>query len=532
MRARARLVRALSGSGILATSMLIGSVGHAAADSSYECTTNQTVLEVNHDTGAITKYTGTTTAPIQNAINQAGGNVTPSSASASGSGDTVVVCHGTYTGDIGIPQGNDYLTLRSIDGSNGVKIVGDGKAPVIAIDNRGLVLGGPAEGFTISVSSSTASAVTGIQEGVPGAQATANEDETCTTAGMATSSGCDTAAPAAVTENDLILDNVFTNFKVPATAAITGIQLDNTINSTVQQNLFQNVVPGHSGAATVAGIIVGSFNQAPPSPAPAGYTTGDSTNINTGVLQNALTNLVGGANSTCSAVNGIELDGFSLDSTVYNNLLKPLISNDDSSCSVTGIFSDAYGSLENEQTGTITPVNANIDDNLIQQVGPASESQNSTGILLAPTPTTAAPPPQAPPQTCTSSATQNCNDNVPPSSYTVVQNEIQSDYKATDDEAVLGGNSYIRDNNFDGDAIGVKNGATPGPQNQSLDATNNWWGCELNATTPPPPAPGTPGYPKGCVALVSPSGDTAWAPTQSSAVEGAGQGAGQGAGSN
>lgn len=532
LRSRPLFAHVLSGSALLATSVLVGMVGHAyAADSVYECNQynggKQVVLEVNHNTGAISHYTGTTTAPIQTAINQAAGNTTQPSSAGSGAGDTVIVCHGTYTGNINIGLGNDNLTVRSEDGSGGVLIVGNGGGPVVSIDDRGLTFGGPAEGFTISMTSTSAGPFVGIQEGIQGAQATTNEDEQCT---AGTASGCDAAAPAQVTINDQISDNVFTNFKVPSAAKVTSIELDNTINSTVQQNLFKNLIPSHSGAATVAGIVVGTFDQAPPPGAnPNDYATGDSSNINTAILQNALTNVVQSNSSTCTAVNGIELDAFLLDATVYNNLEQPLMADNDLNCMVTGIFSDAYGSLENEQTGTLAPVNANIDDNLISQLAPSTDSPNATGILLQPTPSNAVPPPSSSGMTCVPQTGQSCNDGYPPASYTVVQNELQQVYKAVDDEAVIGANSYIRDNNFDSDAIGVQNGATPGPQNTALDATNNWWGCELSGTSGPPT---TVGNNHGCAALISPPGDTSWAPAQSSRVEGAGQGAGQGAGNN
>ena len=558
MRYKRALAYALVGPGLIATTMAFGGVKKAAAmDSIYECNQynggKQVALDVNHNTGVITPNTGTTTAKtIQAAINEARSNTTAPSSAGSGSGDTVLVCQGTYLGDVFIPTGNDNLTVRSEEGPNSVTVVGDGSSPVFNIDDRGLVLGGPAEGFTIEVNGPTATDVVGIHLGIAGAQNTANEDEQCMAAGtpVSTASGCDQAAPAEVTINDEISDNVLTNFRVASGANVTAIKLDNTINSTVQQNKVQNLVPGNVKAGTISGIVVGGFNEpvgdAPGTTAPPtdnAYQPGDSSDINTSVLQNAISALLPGSGSTCpattsitsgstSAVSGIEVDGFSLDSTVYNNLVQPLVDDDAATCPVVGIFSDAYGSLENEQTGTLAPVNANIDNNLIQQVGPKADDANAAGVVLEPTPTTANPKPATAPSGCVSNppVSQSCQDTIPPSSYTVTQNELQQLRTAVDDEAVLGANSYIRDNNFDNDAIGVRNGAEGGTQNMSLDATNNWWGCELPGNSGPPSTPGSEG---SCAALVnSQGGVTSWAPPQTARVEGAGQGAGSGAGNS
>ena len=529
-------------------------------DSIYECNQygashggRQTVLEVNHSNGVITTYSGTTTAPIQSAITQAATNTTAPSSAGSGAGDTVIVCQGTYTAtssspDITIGVGNDNLTVRSEEGPSSVTIVGDGTAPVVTADDRGLSFGGPAEGFTISVNNAGgATNLTGVQLGLQGAQNTMNEDEQCITqvmgVGVPTGSGCDQAAPADVTINDQIIDNIFTNFKGSAKAAITGIKLDNTINSVVQQNLFKNVAPNGTAVASFQGIVVGGLNETATSTDSAGnatgYVNGDSTNINTAVFQNALvntlpTNPAGCTTTSPGAVQGIELNGFMLDSQVYNNWLQQILNNT-STCAVTGIASNAYGSLENEQTGTLVPVNGNIDNNTIEELAEEG-STGTTGVYLAPKPGSGTPTPQPAPTGCTTNTPgQTCTDTFPPSSYTVEDNELQQLYRAVDDEALLGANSFIRFNNFDGDAVGVQNGAAAGTQNTALDATNNWWGCELGGGTaatggtPPPPAPAPHNH--GCAALMqSAAGDTSWAPPQTSRVEQAGDEAGDNAG--
>jgi len=530
--------RALAGVAGAATALSFGLAAHGvvghAADSIFECNQHngghQVALLVNHNSGAITAFAGTTTSStIQAAVSGALTDVTAPTSTGSGAGDTVIVCQGTYTGNLTIGQGNDNLTVRSEEGPNNTTIVGDGAAPVVTIDDRGLSFGGPAEGLTISLNNTSSNtSFTGIQLGVPGGQPNTNEDEQCMSAN-ATVSGCDQAAPADVTINDQVIDNDFSNFRgVTSADSVVGIKLDNTINSVVQQNALLNVIPDHSSVASFEGIVIGGFNESPA--AGSGFNTGDSTNINTALFQNTIANVFQGGNSTCASggrVEGIELNGFMLDSQVYNNWLQQLYQNS-ASCSVTGIFSNAYGSLENEQTGTLAPVNANIDNNTLQQLGPGNGT-NSSGIVLAPTPASATPAPTTT-TPCTQTPSPNC-DRYPPSSYTVVQNEIQQVHLALHDEAVLGSNSFIRFNNFDNAVIGVENDATAATANTALDATNNWWGCELPGASAPPSS--AAGNNHGCAALInSGGGATSWAPPQTQRVEGAGDDAGNNAGNS
>src|SRR4051812_4936718 len=456
-----------------------------AVDSIYECNKQnggkQVALLVHHTDGTITPFPAADASGIQAAIDAAQGDVVEPSSTASGAGDTVIVCRGTYKGNLHINAGNDMLTVRSEDGPNGVNLIGDGTAPVVSIQNRGTSFGGPGEGFTISVVSATASTVTGIQVGIPGAQDTSNEDEACTTAGLPNGfSGCDEDAPRAVTLNDQIFGNKFTNFQIPATATLTAIKSDNTINTVIQQNLIQHVIRDHRGAGEVNGIVVGGFKEAPPSTVPVGFSSdpGDSTNINVGLYDNAIDDVVDGSNATCQSANGIKINGFVLDAGVYNNRISQL-THDNSTCKVTGIFSNAYGTLENEQTGTLAPTNANIDNNSITHL--ANRVNLAEGIVLAPTPADATPGPEPSQPGCalvSDDPAQMCDDSIPPSSYTVVDNELQQVGIAVHDEAVLGQNSFIRFNNFDSDLIGVQNDASAGTgqANTRLDATNNWWG--------------------------------------------------------
>jgi hypothetical protein len=528
-------LRGLAGAGALTLSLgfvnIAGETGAFALDSVYECQHhNGPVLFIQSSSGAIKSE-----QTIQAGIDDAAADPTkkPASDTASGQGDTVLVCDGTYHENLKIGAGNDNLTVRSEEGTAHAVIVGDpAKGPVVTADDRGLSFGGPGEGFTITTIPSTASAVTGIQLGVPGAQSTANEDEACTTdpGGVFTASGCDEAAPADVTINDQIIGNKFTNFGSAPGAAVTGIQLDNTINSVVQQNLFQNVVRNSVGSFSA--VQIGGFGETTPAdmngtPTSDGFTDGDSTNINVAVFQNYLQSTVqGGCTGTGDAikghsqsqVNGFQLNGFLLDAQVYDNWLQQLATNH-ANCTVTGIFSNAYGTLENEQTGTLAPTNANIDRNTITQVS-SPDDTSSAGIVLEPTPDTANPQAEPAPMTCQPMLGENCKDTIPPSSYTVVDNELQGLGIAVHDGAVLGANSFIRFNNFDKDPIGVQNDAAAGTQNVALDATNNWWGCELSGASAPPAAPG--GNPKNCAALVSPPGATTWAPPQTEHVADAG----------
>lgn len=527
-------LRTLAGVSGVAAAASFGLATHgviAHADSAYECDgqPQNTVLLVNHTTGAITFFHGA--GALQAAIS--GATSSPPTSTGSGSGDTVIACQGTYSGPISIPVGKDNVTVRSADGPNNVVIKGDGtNTPVVSIEANGVSFGGSAEGFTIIDPVTTGTDLVGIQVGERGAQSTANEDESCGSTPNA--SGCDSPPPAGVPINDGVTDNVFNNFLPQNTTyggKLTGIELDNTINSTVQQNLFQNVVGDHSSVGTFSGIVVGTLDQPPGAGAPSSFGTGDSTNINADVLDNALQNVLNGGNSTCGTATGIALNGFVLDTTVYQNLIQQLANNNNTSCTTYGVYSNAYGSLENEQTGTLAPTNANIDDNLIQQLNNNNQNRNSTGVYLAPNPAAATPQPPAPPTGCvTGTPPAPCpSDTLPPSSYTVIDNELQQVYTAVDVEAVLGSNSYIRFDNFDHDVYGVFNGATVS-QDTNLDATNDWWGCELSGTSSPPTT--ITGDNHGCAANGGDTAATSTQPTQSDSVEQAGDQAGHNAGNN
>ena len=518
---------------VLATAgIVLGSAGSAyAMDSIYECNQyggHQVALLVHSTTdGHITPY-----QHIQDAVASAQMDAVQSSDTGSGQGDTVLVCDGTYPENLTIGTTNTNLTIRSEDGPSHTIILGNAATgPVVTILDRGLSFGGPGEGFTISASGTPASGkpYVGVQLGVPGAQDTSNEDEACTAAsGLPSNSpGCDAAAPADVTINDQIIDNIFTNFQV-GSAAVQALKLDNTINSVLQQNLFQKVV---TSVGSFDGIVVGGFGEDPGANT-SNFTSGDSTNINAALFQNWLQNTVQGnctgsvdgvTGHSTSTVNGIQLNGFLLDAQIYDNWLQQL-AGDHSNCTVTAIFSNAYGTLENEQTGTLAPTNANIDRNTIVHVA-ASNTNTSFGIVLEPTPGSAKPQPQSPPPTCLATVQPSCKDTIPPSSYTVVDNELQDLGTAVDDEAVLGANSFIRFNNFEQALIGVQNGAAGGTGNTALDATNNWWGCELSGSNPPPPSVTASNH--GCAALITPaptaSGPTtSWAPPQTGHVADAG----------
>jgi len=444
----------------------------------------QDVITVDRTTGAYKE-----SATIQDGIDKA-----TFDNAGSGSGDTVIVCPGTYPGNVSIPVGQDNITVRSFDGPHDTFIVGNA-SPVVSIEARGVTFGGQGYGFTIQAGTGTdfSAPLVGIQLGTPGHQSTANEDEMCPTAQLIadpTHPNCDYRPPAGVVINDQVWGNVFHNF-IPAGVTadtVTAIEADNTINATIQQNSVHDIVAAKSTVTTVNGIVAGTLTGTPDPNANAdnGFDTdpGTSTNINIAILDNALNDLLDGGNrctATATApgtfnVYGILVNGYALDATVYSNLLQN-IAHDNANCSVVGIYSNAYGSLENEQTGTLAPINVNVDDNRIVDLGPKNDG---TGIYLEPS-----PPKDAEQETVCDFDGTNCStQGPPPSSYTVSYNELRDLAIGVDVEALLGSHSFIRQNNFDHDPVGVKNGVGPlgaAPDN-NLDATNDWWGCTAGPT--------------------------------------------------
>ena len=441
------------------------------------CPDGHAVL-VSHKDGTMTDYADAADS-LKNAVSAATGGI---ASGGSGSGDTVVACHGTFNGGIVLKvAGQDNVTVRSFRGPHDTTILGDGSAtPVVSIKGRGQTLGGPGLGFTIAEGKVPSGDVVGVQVGIPGAQSTANEDETCPNSSNVPTApgGCDQQAPQAVTVNDEVIDNVFTNF-VPSgqsqySGQVTGIESDNTINTTIQQNLFQDMVGDRSSLGVLNGIVVGTLNLKPPADANMmQFTQGDSTNINTTLYENAFKHLLHGGHATCSTSTAVTLNGYVLDAGVINNRIDQILDDDDNqSCNVVGISSSAYGSLENEQTGTIAPANVNIDDNVINQL---ADDANNTAIYLAPDTAGAKPSNTSP--TCSVAPDNDCSSQPEPSSYTVISNDIDHVNIAVDVEALLGSNSYIRDNNLTHAVTGVKNGGVVGAADTDLDATNNFWGC-------------------------------------------------------
>ncbi len=434
-------------------------------------------------------------------VNTAVANADGSSAGSS-VGDTVIVCPGTYAGvDATIsqatpgdesPSTKDNVTVRSFNGPGQTVLVTDGTgAPAFTIGANGVTIGGPGFGFTIenplTLTSSQKPSSPLIEVGTPGAQSTANEDEmiaagstSCVTSGTAVA-GCDQPTPMYVPINDAVIDNIITklvpkNFTSSPVTNLTGIELDNTINNTVQSNLITNAVPDGAHVGTVQGIAVGT--NAAASSTCSGCTTGYSTNVNTALFQNAFRQVTG--NSSCTGLTAVGIDGFVLDSQVYNNLIGPLTNS--TTCAngvgqLVGIESNAFGQLENEQTGTLVPVNGNIDDNTISQLGP---NNTGTGIVLDPQPTTNQSTVTGG-TVCETPTAMPC-PNYPPSSYTVTDNQIQNVAIGVHVESLLGGNSYAHYTNFQNVKVGVKvDASAPSSSNQAetnFDATNNFWGCD------------------------------------------------------
>jgi hypothetical protein len=271
---------------------------------------------------------------------------------------------------------------------------------------------------------------------------------------------------------------------------------------------------------TLNGIVVGTTSTTDNDT----FSAGTSTNINTALLDNAIHDLAPGDNRCTGSttgvtpfnVNAIELNGYVLDATVYANLVHEIV-NDNSGCSAVGIYSNAFGTLENEQTGTLAPANINIDDNNIDGDG---NHRPGTGVYLDPEPTSAQPQPQSDtPCDQPSPSMMTCTESAPPSSYTVTDNEFHDLGVAIDVESLLGANSYLRQNNFDNDVVGVVNDSTTSTPDTNLDATNDWWGC--------PDGPNTGG---GCAQLVSVPGATSWEPPLRDHADHAGADAGNHAG--
>ena len=532
--------------GIAAAAFGLGSaaiVGHAGEQNipGINSCPNGNVYVAEYE-GGNPQLIGNSSTP--NIINKAAGDA-DGNPGGSNAGDTVIVCSGTYTGtavsvqktggdDTAPDTSKDNVTIRSFSGPNNTVLVTNGTGtPAFTVDANGVTIGGPALGFTIENPAVGTPSSPLIEVGTPGAQSTANEDEACTEANnmVAVSSGCDANAPAYVAENDRVVDNIFTRLVPNAgfSGTINGIELDNTINNTLESNLFTNEVQDHTAAGTLNGIVVGTSAAA--SSSCTNCTTGYSTNINTALFQNAFRQLLNGGNSTCTSATAISLDGWVLDSQVYNNLVQQLINNS-SKCAVTGIESNAFGQLENEQTGTLVPTNGNIDDNTIGQLG--NQPNTGTGILLDPQPeqvendppvngfcdTPSGPVPSA--GTCPGQA-------APPSSYTVQNNQIQQVKTGVDVEDLLGTNSYVHDTNFQNVLVGVNaaasatptvGGSTPEPT--YVDATNNFWGCDDGPSPTPADADDN-----NCAKT---TGQVAFNPWLNSPVEQAGDEAGDNAG--
>jgi hypothetical protein len=526
-----------------------GVVGHAdtSVPGINSCPNNNVyVAEYEGGPGSV-ELVGTGGAAVNKAVADADGNP-----SGSNVGDTVIVCPGTYSnvhavvpkagGDDapaspGVPSGGgsasdtskDNVTIRSFGGPGQTVLVTDGTGtPAFTVDANGVTIGGPGFGFTIenpsTLTSSQKPSSPLIEVGTPGAQSTANEDEmvaagstSCVTSGTGVA-GCDQPTPTYVPINDAVIDNIITrlvpqNFTSSPVTNLVGIELDNTINNTVQSNLITNAVPDSAHVGTIQGIAVGSNANA--GTTCSSCTSGYSTNVNTALFQNAVRQVTG--KGSCTGLTAVSIDGFVLDSQVYNNLVGPLTSS--SNCkNVVGIESNAYGQLENEQTGTLVPVNGNIDDNTISQLGP---NNSGTGIVLDPQPTANSSNPVAGTPLCENPTATTC-PNYPPSSYTVTDNQIQNVTIGVHVESLLGGNSYAHYTNFQNVKVGVLVDATaPTTSNQpetNFDATNNFWGCDDGPVSSDD---------NNCATI---SGAAYYNPWLASPVEGAGDEAGDNAG--
>src|SRR4051794_13211229 len=127
------------------TATCAGSVPAANAAYPFKCKDHK-VLVVDRVTAAVDD----TSTTINEAVVKAKGDPT-----GSGSGDTVIICHGTYNENVVVPVTdsagpNQNLTIRAGDDTGQAKVVGTAAGAVFDIDAPGVTLGGPGLGLVIT----------------------------------------------------------------------------------------------------------------------------------------------------------------------------------------------------------------------------------------------------------------------------------------------------------------------------------------------------------------------------------------------
>jgi hypothetical protein len=429
---------------VAAGAVIAGGVTVAANAGGYpiKCV-NNTAITVNHSNGATTSHPS-----IQEAVDAASGD-----ASGSSVGDTVIVCHGTFTENVAIgdpmgdPDSKANLTLRSYDGTDQTKVVAaDPAQPVITVNSNGVVVGGPGLGLYLTGSN------TGIQVGADVAPNLSQSDDQpvpCPQPETTVPPTCDDKeSPAATPINVSIIGNRIRDLTATS-GAVTGIAVFDSNNTLVYRNLIERA--SVNGAGIVYGIRYAD------------------TNAGNHVLQNAIHQLTQfgdcGTGSTTenptAGVVGVSIDDEALDGLVHDTLVDNL----SSSCTAVGIYSNAWGGLENDRNGQQIPIATDLVGNRVTKISGGTADSQEAAVSIAP----------VPPQNTMGG---DMDDTNPPSSFRVLANDLQDSAVSVAVWTQLAAYSYIEENDFDHDGIGVFNNG-----DMNLDATNNWWGCQEGPTS-------------------------------------------------
>jgi hypothetical protein len=453
---------------------ITGAGGVPAAHAAYpfKCKDNQ-VLKVDRLTGATTNFTS-----INAAVVAAVGDPT-----GSGSGDTVIVCHGTFHENVIVPQtdaqgSNQNLTIRSGDDTNKAIVTGSAAGAVFDIDAPGVTLGGPGLGLTI-----TGASTIGVQVGDPMEPDPDQDDDQPQPCPPEADLKCpDQEIPAFATTNVSIVGNRIVNLS--GTDSRAGISVTNTNNTMTFRNLVENITSTDGDAY--------------------GIRYSDS-NYNVEIHQNKVDRISQSgvacsgstlASPTVGAI-GVAVQEEALDASILDTIVEDVTS----PCIAIGAYSDAYGGLENDRNGQQIPIVTDMVDNRIKRVSSSATGNSSAGVVISPNP-----------------LPSNDEDTNPPSAFRVLANDLDNTKVAIAVLMQMGQSSLIRENDLDADDIGVLNNG-----NQNLDATNNWWGCQegprIGANTK-----------KACARIVNGSGTTVFNPWLKGHVDHAGAHAGEYAG--
>ena len=464
MRTRARILTLIA-----ALPVALGIVAPTALAGGYpvDCEKEMVVLVPENGTAP----QGLEQPSINAAIIAAKGNPT-------GAGDTVIVCPGTYEENVSIPLTdingpNDNISVRSWDGPHDTTIVGDLSAEdangdpidaIVDIDANGVVFGGAGLGFTIEGTQTPLNDIpagaskAGIQVGSPLDPDLEQDDDqeippaggdpdgtNCLSDPTTDSGECtDQELPAQTPINVSVMGNEI-NELVPSPYAgtLAGIAVNNSNNTLVFRNLINKV--SVDGSAIAYGIRY------------------SDTNSHVEVLQNAVKELTqtGGdcvdstlAKPTQGAI-GIAAQEEALDALFFNNKVEKIEAN----CQAIGAYSDAWGQLENDRNGQQIPIVTDIVNNELREI----EGGEASAIVLAPEAQ----------YRDGNTPTDDDEQVAPPSSFRVMVNDIDKTGTGVSVLTELAAYSYIEQNNFDHNMVGIDNDAA-----SRVDGTNNWWGCQ------------------------------------------------------